>query len=207
MKSPRHLTVLTVGHSNHTLESLLQLLSRHKVSAVADVRSAPYSRLRPEFNREPLAESLRQHGIAYVFLGQELGARSPDPSCYHEGRVQYRRLAGTEAFRRGLERVLTGAAAHRVALLCAEKEPLDCHRAILVARELEALGASVGHIHADGRLEPHAEALRRLLATFGLQETDLFRTREEILEDAYARQERRIAYVDEELRAASRPEA
>jgi uncharacterized protein (DUF488 family) len=179
----------------------------HGVTAAADVRSSPYSRLHPELNREPLSESLREHGIAYVFLGQELGARSQDPSCYENGRIQFGRLAQTDLFRSGLARVISGSESHRVALLCAEKEPLACHRTVLVARRLEALGATIQHIHADGRLESQAEALARLLSTFGLQETDLFRTREEVLDDAYARQEQRIAYVDEELRAETTEEA
>lgn len=200
-------TILTVGHANHSLERLLELLSMHGITAVADVRSSPYSRLHPEFNRESLAAALRGQDVAYVFLGRELGARTKDPACYEDGRVQYRRLARTELFRSGLERVLAGAESHRVALLCAEKEPLACHRTVLLARELEALGAAVEHIHADGSLELHADALARLLATFGLQETDLFRTREEVLDDAYARQERRIAYVDEDLRTAAAEEA
>lgn len=196
-------TILTIGHSNHPIERLVELLRLHGVSAVADVRSAPYSRLYPAFNREPLAEALREHDLAYVYLGRELGARSNDPACYADGRVLYRRLARTEPFRAGLERVLSGAESHRIALLCAEKEPLGCHRTILVARELEALGAHVAHILADGSLESHAETMRRLLESFGLQELDLFRTPEEVRDEAYARQERRIAYVDEELRAAA----
>lgn len=200
-------TILTVGHSSHSFPDLVELLKLHDVSAIADVRSAPYSRLHPEFNREALADSLRDHGIAYVFLGRELGARSLDPACYENGRVQYRRLAQTAQFRGGLERILTGAQSHRIALLCAEKEPLACHRMVLVARELEALGATVQHIHADGQLESHGDALHRLLTTFGMQDTDLFRTREEVLDEAYARQEQRIAYVDDELRAPAAEEA
>lgn len=197
----------SIGHSDHPLETFIGLLKLHGVTAVADVRSSPYSRLQLAFNRESLCKSLEEHGIAYVFLGRELGARSKDPSCYEDGKVQYRKLARTELFRSGLERVMTGARSHRrIALLCAEREPLVCHRTLLVARELSALGASIAHIHADGSLEPHAEALTRMLAMFGMQEADLFRTREEVLEDAYARQERRIAYVDEDMRAAAAEE-
>lgn len=192
-------TILTIGHSNHSLERLVELLDSNGVTAVTDVRSSPYSRINPAFNREPLQQALKAAGIGYVFLGRELGARSNDPSCYEEGRVQYRKLAQTDLFRSGLERIMTGAQSYQVALLCAEKEPLECHRAILVARELEALGAAVAHIHADGSVEPHAEAVQRLLATFGLEEPDLFRTAQESIEEAYARQERRIAYVDDAM--------
>lgn len=188
-------TILTVGHSNHLPETFVRLLQLHGVTAVADVRSSPYSRAYPEFNRDSLSELLREGGIAYVFLGRELGARSKDPSCYKDGRVQYGRLASTDLFRKGLARVMSGATSHRIALLCAEREPLACHRAILVARELEKLGARIEHIHADGSLEPHHEALRRLLRLVGLPENDLFRSWEQQLDEAYSRQERRIAYV------------
>jgi hypothetical protein len=188
-------SIFTIGHSNHSIEKLLDLLAQHWVTAIADVRSAPYSRLYPVFNREPLAAALRDRGMAYVFLGKELGARSDDASCYERGVIQYRRLAQTALFRGGIQRVLNGAASNQLSLLCAEKEPLDCHRTILVSRELEAAGAHVSHILADGRLEPHTETLRRLLAAFKLQETELFRGPDEILDDAYARQESRIAYV------------
>lgn len=146
-------TILTIGHSDHSLEQFLRLLEMHTVTAVADVRSSPYSRLHPAFNKEPLQEALAAKGIAYVFLGQELGVRSRDPSCYEGGKVQYRKLAQTELFRSGLERVMNGARSHRIALLCAEREPLACHRSLLVARELEAIGAAIEHIHPDGRLE------------------------------------------------------
>lgn len=197
--------VFTIGHSNHTLEKILSLLGEHHVTAVADVRSAPYSRFNPSFNRERLHLALKEHGIQYVFLGAELGARSKDPSCYEGGRVQYRRLAQTDLFKSGLQRVVQGAHRYRVALLCAEKEPLDCHRTILVARELEAEGFPVAHIHADGRLEPHTEAVRRLFRLVGLPEADLFRSQESLIEEAYGRQEARIAYVDRND-AASRAE-
>lgn len=188
-------SVLTIGHSNHAPERLVDLLRQHEVSAVADVRSAPYSRMYSAFNKESLAAMLKEHGIAYVYLGRELGARTEDPSCYLDGKVQYRRLAQTPLFQSGLERVMTGAAERTVSLLCAEKEPLDCHRTILVSRELELLGAEVAHIHADGGQESHADTIQRLLAVFKLDQPDMFRTPDESVELAYARQEARIAYV------------
>lgn len=194
-------TILTIGHSNHPRAHVVGLLKANGVTAVADVRSSPYSRLHPDFNREPLQKALKSEGFAYVFLGDELGARSRDPACYSDGKVQYRKLAQTELFRRGLDRVLQGAELNRIALLCAERDPLACHRSILVARELEARGAAIEHIHADGTREPHAVALNRLLTLVGLPEADLFRGREELIEDAYTLQEQRIAYVSETLRA------
>src|ERR1035437_1825005 len=98
--------VLTIGHSTHSLAAFVGLLRQHSVTALADVRSTPFSRFNPQFNKETLEHSLKSHGIKYVFLGRELGARSDDPSCYENGRVQYARLARTELFRSGLERVM-----------------------------------------------------------------------------------------------------
>jgi len=135
-----------------------------------------------------------EHGIAYVFLGQELGGRTQDPGCYQHGKVQYDRLAQTESFRDGLRRVQEGVKKYRLAIMCAEKEPLECHRTILVARHLTVLGLDVLHIHADGRLESHADALSRLAQILNLPERDMFRSSEELLDDAYHRQEERIAY-------------
>jgi uncharacterized protein (DUF488 family) len=188
-------TVLTVGHSTHSIEEFMELLVAHGVTAIADVRSAPYSRFNPHFNREPLQQALKDRGIAYVFLGRELGARSDDRSCYEDGRVQYRRLARTPLFQSGLDRVLQGAESYRLALLCAEKEPLECHRTFLVGRELETRGTSVAHIHADGHLETQADALTRLLGVLRMPQADLFKGRQELIEEACARQEARIAYV------------
>jgi uncharacterized protein (DUF488 family) len=188
-------TVFTIGHSTHPQERFIALLRQHGITALCDVRSKPYSRMNPQFNREELEESLLAHGIAYRFLGKELGARSDDPVCYEHGKVQYDRLAETELFKRGLKRVPRGMEdGHRIALMCAEKEPLECHRTILVARHLAALGVAVAHIHADGRLESHDAALSRLARTVNVPEQDMFHSRDELLATAYRRQEERIAY-------------
>ena len=186
----------TVGHSIHPLPQFLDLLKKHQISAVCDVRSTPYSRLHPHFNREPLRQELSRHRIAYVFLGEELGARSSDASCYDaEGRVQYDRIADTDAFRRGLGRVREGMKNYRVALMCVEKDPLTCHRTILVCRHLLREGdLSILHILDDGQTEPHQESERRLLKLTRMEQGDLFKNFHEQLEDAYDHQGRRIAF-------------
>src|SRR5690242_9735719 len=129
-------TVYTIGHSTHAIEKFIALLKSSQIEAVSDVRSWPHSRMNPQFNRETLKRSLREAGIKYVFLGKELGARSEDRGCYRNGQVQYDLLANTELFKQGIERVKEGAQKYRVVLMCAEKDPLDCHRTILVARKL-----------------------------------------------------------------------
>jgi uncharacterized protein (DUF488 family) len=198
-------TVLTIGHSTHPIGAFLDLLARHGVTAVADVRSSPFSRFNPQYNRDALTRSLKAAGIAYVFLGDALGARADDPSCYVNGRVQYDRLARRPAFLDGIARVKNGAQKRRIALMCAEREPLDCHRTLLVARALAAEGVCVAHILGDGALEPHAAAMDRLIDVTGLPRNDLFRSRDEIAAEALRIQEQRVAYVDAEL-AAGREE-
>jgi uncharacterized protein (DUF488 family) len=163
--------IYTVGHSNHPFDKFLSLLNTNGITAIADVRSQPFSRRFPQFNKERLSASLREHGIAYVFLGKELGARSTDESCYEHGQVQYQRLAATSLFKQGVERVLTGAGKFRVALMCAEKEPLDCHRTLLVSRALEERNASIAHILADGSVEMQTQTMTRL--TRITRQTDL----------------------------------
>ena len=191
--------VLTIGHSNHPLATFLGLLERGRVTALADVRSAPYSRFNPQFNREALRSALAERGIRYVYLGSELGGRSDDPACYEGGRIRYDRVARTDRFREGLARVMRGAAEHRIALMCAEKEPLDCHRTLLVARALEERGMEVAHVLADGEVEPQAAAMERLLALSGLSpEGDLLRRqqpREELIAEAIARRAGRAGHA------------
>ncbi len=197
--------LFTIGHSNHALDAFLQLLHTHGVSAVADVRSAPYSRYCPHFSKDPLSRSLGDAGMKYVFLGRELGGRSDDPSCYENGRIRYSRLSRRPGFRDGIERLKKGAGEHKIAVMCAEREPLECHRTILVAPALEEAGLSVVHIHADGRLETHNEAMDRLLDLVKLPRDDLFRSRKEIVAEALLRQEERVAYKIDEADAGDSP--
>ena len=195
--SPFYHPVFTIGHSTHSVEAFLALLRLHRIDAVADVRSFPSSKYNPQFNREPLEKFFRANGVKYVFLGQELGARSSDRSCYVCGRVQYSRLAQTPLFQNGIDRVMFGSERLRIALMCAEKEPLECHRTILVAKVISERGREVMHIHGDGHLESHEAALERLLKITRVANSDLFRSKAELLDEALARQEQQIAYVDD----------
>jgi uncharacterized protein (DUF488 family) len=202
--------VYTIGHSTHSIDKLINLLTAHHVTAVADVRSHPYSRFNPQFNREKMHAVLKTAGISYVFLGLELGARPVDRTCYVDGTVQYDRLARTGLFQEGLRRIAEGARRYRIALLCAEKDPLTCHRTILVCRHLVTRGIGVQHILEDGRLESHDEALTRLLKELGLPERDLIRSRDDFIIEAYNRRGQQIAYTqkdyspEEPLREAQR---
>jgi uncharacterized protein (DUF488 family) len=201
--SATHRGVYTIGHSNHSIEKFLELLARHSIEAVADVRSHPHSRFNPQFSLKRLRASLEDAEVAYLFLGRELGARSDDPALVVDGKVDYGRLARTPRFQDGLARVAAAAAAARVALLCAERDPLECHRAILVCPELAARGVDAQHIREDGRLESRTELETRLLAAVDREEEhrtgDLFpelrADRDERIAAAYRRRGREIAFA------------
>ncbi len=190
-----HDAIFTIGHSTHSQEQFIELLRKNNITALCDVRSKPYSGRNPQFNREELERVLPLRGIQYRFLGKELGARSDDPSSYKDGKVQYDALANTAQFKRGLKRIQSGVKqGFRVVLMCAEKEPLECHRSILVARHLASMGLEVNHIHANGQLESHSEAMTRLVRMLFSVKDDMFLFPEELVELAYRRQGERIAY-------------
>ncbi len=190
--------LFTIGHSNHESDELVGLLKKHGVDAIADVRSHPYSRFHAQFNRETLAQWLQQSGIEYAFLGRELGARRSERQSYQGHQASYSLIKQLPAFREGLERVRLGLASHRVALLCAEKDPLTCHRAILVCRELRCEPIDIRHILEDGLLETTAQLETRLLDEVGLPQAHLFMDRAELLEQAYDLQAERIAFTETE---------
>jgi len=188
----------TIGHSNHELERFLHLLKMHAITAIADVRSSPYSKFNPQFNREVLQKVLKENRIAYVYLGSELGPRSEDPACYVAGKVQYRRLAGTDLFLQGVERLLAGMKSYRIALMCAEKDPISCHRMILVCRAIRSESIEIGHILEDGSIEPLGDSERRLMRELKMRQLRLFESPEDLIQSAYDTQGEKIAYVRED---------
>ncbi len=188
--------IFTIGHSTHPEARFMGMLLKHRITALADVRSSPYSRFNPQFNQEALAKALDERGIRYIFLGRELGGRSDDDDCYEQGRICYERVALTARFQSGLVRLLKGAKTHRIALMCAEGEPLVCHRTLLVAHALDGLGSNVQHMLSDGSLESHGETINRLLAQFGMNpEDDLVTNRADSIAAAIAHQAGQVAYV------------
>lgn len=187
--------VFTIGHSVHELSEFVCLIKHHGVTAVADVRSQPRSRLE-HFCRPALEAGLKAEGLQYVFLGKELGARRDEQQCYCDDRADYDRIAKLPAFAAGLDRIERGSRSHVVALMCAEKDPLDCHRMVLVCRHLSRRGLTIAHILADGGLETQADAERRLVRQMGVERT-LFEPNldeHELIERAYDQRSLQIAY-------------
>jgi len=206
-KSPSPPPIHTIGHSNHPMGRFLELLRGAGIAVLADVRSVPHSRRWPQFRRRDLAAALADAGIDYAYFGEALGGRPADPGCYRDGRVDYDLVAQTPAFRAGLDRLIALVADRPACILCAEKEPLDCHRTLLVARRLAERGIPVRHILADGRIEDHDEIERRLLAAAGRAAPDLFdaapgQAGDAALARAYALRADRIGFAGRKGRGA-----
>jgi uncharacterized protein (DUF488 family) len=151
-------TVHTIGHSNHPIERFIALLRQHGVATLVDVRSRPYSRWAPQFQKSALARSLADERIAYVFLGSELGGRPDGKEFYDaEGRVDYERRTGAREFQVGVDRLVEIARDASTAILCAEEDPGNCHRRLLVTPTLQRKDVAVLHIRGDGRVQPEDE--------------------------------------------------
>jgi uncharacterized protein (DUF488 family) len=160
--------LFSVGHSNKSIDHFVDLLRTQKLEVVVDVRSHPYSRYAPHFNREPLKETLARAEMRYGFLGRELGGRPEGDEYYDdEGHVLYGRVAQSVPFLAGIERLERGLAQFRLAIMCSEEDPTDCHRRLLVTRVLSERGVSVVHLRGDGTLQPES-------ALGGLTQGDIF---------------------------------
>ncbi|KZL47627.1 hypothetical protein A2T98_22120 [Nodularia spumigena CENA596] len=210
--------IFTIGHSNHSIASFIENLKQNGITAVADVRSSPYSQRFPHFNQSAFKKALQTVDIAYVSLGDNLGARPNDRSCYVEGMARYDLISATKAFATGLNRLIKGAEQHQISLMCAEQDPIVCHRAILVCPHLKKTGLEINHIHKNGDLESHECLEDRLLkqhnlykllpdnqncvkqlSLFDMRPIDTIEktlSRQELIEKAYQLQGDRIAYVE-----------
>jgi uncharacterized protein (DUF488 family) len=186
--------ILTVGHSTLDYERFLALLRASGVNAIADVRSVPNSRNYPQFNSDTLKDELSRDGIAYVFLGAELGGRPKNPEFYCEGIADYEKMATDKNFENGINRVLSGSRKYRIALMCSEKNPLDCHRCLLVGRALADRGAMVSHILSDGKKVSHAQIEEQLIKECGHGAKDFFSEGKNRLVEAYRERSHKIGY-------------
>jgi uncharacterized protein (DUF488 family) len=196
--------LFSIGHSNHDFARFVELLRQAGITAVADVRSQPFSQRCPQFNRADLQRELQGHEIAYAFLGDQLGGRPQDASLYDaDGRVDYERVRRTAAFRRGIGRLSQALEDYVVVMVCSEEDPLDCHRGLMITPALVEEGIHPAHLRGDGAVESAAEFEERLLAAtkMGAGMLDgLFaemvssEERQRYLAEAYRAQARRRAF-------------
>ncbi len=186
--------VFTIGHSTLDYETFRGLLNRNGITAIADVRSFPQSRHFPHFDQYPLREKLRADGISYAFLGEELGGRPREKHFYCEGVADYEKMAEHPSFREGLARVVSGAQKYRIALMCSEHNPFDCHRCLLVGRALSERSVSVHHILSNGHNMAQLEIEEQLVKMCGHGGADMFAPGRERIADAYRERARQVAY-------------
>lgn len=177
-------------------EEFYDLLRGASVTAVADVRSTPFSRRNPQFNRDTLRDQLRMDNIAYVFLGEELGGRPKERQYFCDGVADYEKMAQSSDFERGLRRVIEGAKQYRVALMCSEHDPLECHRCLLVGRSLHERGAAVKHILSDRTIVNQSDIEKRLMQWSRQGGEDLFENYENRLAAAYRKRASKVAYSE-----------
>lgn len=188
-------TIFTIGYSTHSMHRFIQLLDLHDITTVADVRSAPYSRYNPRFKKDSLMRDLNSKGMRYVYLGRELGPRSSDPACCRNGKVRYDLLARSDMFKSGIARLKKQIRSDRTVLMCAEKDPVTCHRMILICRQLRSGPSEIFHILEDGSLESNRDAERRLMQLMKIPPQSLFDTPEDLIQLAYDKQAQRIAFM------------
>jgi uncharacterized protein (DUF488 family) len=187
--------ILTVGHSTYSYEDFLSLLRSAEVTAIADVRSSPYSRQSPHFGREALKSELRLDGISYAYLGDELGGRPKQKHLFVNGVADYERMALEPSFKAGIERVFEGSKKFRIALMCSEHNPMECHRCLLVGRSIADAGLNVRHILSNGKILDQVAVENALLSGLERQSNDLFSNTER-LSMAYRKQANKFAFAE-----------
>lgn len=192
-------TLFTVGHSNLEFDQFVKTLSRCQVQILADVRSRPYSSRFPWFSQPAYGAMIEREGIAYLFLGEELGGRPDDPDAYQQdGVVDYWARRKSYAFRSGLDRLLLEAGWRNVAVMCAEEDPVECHRFLMICPELTRAGLQPIHIRKNHQMETQEEAENRLLRIHGFEgiaaHTLFPEMREDALEQSYKLQAAKAAY-------------
>lgn len=197
--------LFTIGYATKPIATFIEQLQRYGITAVADVRSVPYSAAFYDYHQDKLEGHLTRAGIRYVYLGQELGPRSKDDSHYDQcGQVQFDRLMASPLFKQGVKRLTSGTEkGFNIALMCAEKDPACCHRSLLIAYDLERrTGYQVNHITHDGELESQTQLELRLTDLQGVKE-DLFMNADEKLSEAYLRQCKQKAYKRSPIKQSS----
>ncbi len=166
------LSIYTIGYGARSIQAFIDVLQANEIAWLVDVRSAPYSRFKPEFSKGTLESELTAHGIRYVYMGEQLGGRPDDPDCYVDGKVDYERVKTKAFYQTGIERLQKALArGARFAIMCSEGKPENCHRSKLIGESLLALNIPVLHIDENDALVDQEAVILRLtggqLSLFG----------------------------------------
>jgi uncharacterized protein (DUF488 family) len=188
--------IYSIGYASYSISDFLKVLADYGIDVVADVRSQPYSRFKPEFNRENLKNVLQTNNIGYAFLGDQCGARIDAPECYVDGKIDFDRVRQNKEFQKGLRRLRKAMENYRIAIMCAERDPINCHRAILICRNLRSEQVVIKHIVENGLVENNLDTEKRLIRIHRLDQALLYPSDAERIEEAYNLQGEIIAYTD-----------
>ncbi|MCO5191552.1 MAG: DUF488 domain-containing protein [Anaerolineae bacterium] len=160
---PDTIPIYTIGYGSRAIDDLIAVLHQHDIAYLIDVRSAPYSRYKPEFSKNELDTTLRAVGIRYLFLGRSLGGRPDDPDCYSDGKVDYDKVKHAHFFQQGIGRIQTAfEQQQRVVLMCSEGKPETCHRSKLIGAVLDDLGIPVAHIDENDEIQSQQAIIDRV---------------------------------------------
>lgn len=187
--------IFSLGHSNLEFPDFLNLLKRAQVTAVADVRSSPFSGRYPWFSRREMKDNLKEAGLFYAFLGKELGGRPTSPNLYRGNVADYTAMSNTDLFKSGITRLLQGRETHRIAMVCSERDPLHCHRCLLIGRHLARHAIQVTHLRFDGGRESQTQVEDRMLLEENLFSGDLLKTDSDRLAEAYLKRSLQVAFT------------
>jgi uncharacterized protein (DUF488 family) len=191
MNKPNN-TIYSIGYSSFAFKDFISTLNKYEINALIDVRSVPYSKYKPEYNQDQITKKINDN-IQYIFMGKELGARPQDLSVFIDGKVSFDLLAQTNFFNHGINRIKKGLSlGYTPCLLCAEKDPITCHRTILISRILSNQNHQIKHILYDGTIESQNNVEKRLLKKYNLDQTNMFYSRKDRIDLAYRKQENQL---------------
>ena len=165
--------IYSIGHGTKKIEVFLNELGSFGITYLIDVRTNPYSKYNPQFNREMLKSDLEKAGITYVYLGANLGGLPSDLSCYVEGKVDYDLIKEKDFFKEGIKRLIIANSKNlNVAIMCSESKPEECHRSKLIGQELLKQNISLLHIISSEKIKEQITVMNELTKGKGL--VDLF---------------------------------
>ena len=165
---PQSKQCFTIGYGDYPIDRFIDSVRSAGIDTIIDVRSTPYSRFNPQFNRENLEKSLKESAIGYRFMGDRLGGRYTNPGLlFPDGTVNYRKVQETELFKEGISQLLAVISSGKtIALMCAEKEPERCHRFALISPVLQSKEIFVVHVRPEMKLQANEDLDRELVDSF-----------------------------------------
>ena len=187
-------TLYTIGYSSYDISHFISILKKQQIKALVDVRSIPYSKFAPDYNTDNIKKILENNSIYYLNFGDGLGARTKIEECYQNNIAQYSLISKTPMFKEYTKRIISGLEKFNIVLLCAESDPLKCHRDIMICRYLKKYINNISHILQNEIIEDNTQPEIRLLREYNLEQEDFFSNYIDRLNEAYDLRSNEIQY-------------